>query len=552
VERTRAASPHFELADDNATAIAQICQRLDGIPLAVELAAARVRLLSPEQIASRLDDRFRLLVGGSRTALPRQQTLRALIDWSYDLLTEEEKHLLQSASVFAGGWTLEALEAVAEDPDTLMLLEQLINKSLVAAEDRDNAMRYSMLETIRQYAREKLFETGTAPAVRDRHFLYFNELSEKMWDDFRFKNIVPVAKRAADEVENFRAALDWGLENHTEQSLRLAANFCIVTGWLGIPAEGVASVNAAVERARTLPPVSGEANNQRQTLIARAHFAHGLAGMTIGDMPQVIKVLREGIEISRAAGDKRMLGYSLGMYHTATRYMPEPDQDEAIQEAYKIFDQEINDSFGLGMACLGMARLAAERGNDDEKEMYLNKHKQIIRESPGSFQEGLFHLSIGMTESGQGNYAAARKLFEDGRKIFEGIGSVNFELVLRSELGHIERRTGNLAQAKTVYQGTIKDWQVLGNRSAIAHQLESIAFIAIADEEPQRATRLLGAAEALREQTQSQRTDQEQIEYDEHVRRLRCMLPDAELDTTWAEGRLMMMEAAIQLAISDY
>lgn len=178
VDRARAVNPGFKLADANASPITQICSRLDGIPLAIDLAAARVKLLSAEQIAVRLDDRFRLLVGGSRTALPRQQTLRALIDWSYDLLSEEEKRLLQFASVFVGGWTLDALEAVADDPETLEHLEQLVNKSLVVTEERETEMRYSMLETIRQYAREKLFDAKQSSAARDRHFIYFDELSE--------------------------------------------------------------------------------------------------------------------------------------------------------------------------------------------------------------------------------------------------------------------------------------------------------------------------------------------------------------------------------------
>ncbi len=551
VDRAHAATPNFNLTEANASAIAQICQRLDGIPLAIELAAARVKVLSPEQIASRLDDRFRLLVGGSRTALPRQQTLRALIDWSYDLLSDEEKRLLQFASVFVGGWTLDALEAVAEDPDTLALLEQLVNKSLVVTEEQVNEMRYSMLETIRQYAREKMFEMRQASAVRDRHFVYFNELSEKMWDDFRLENLLPVVKRATDEVENFRAALEWGLEYNIEENLRLAANYCIVTSLLGIPAEGVASANSAVERASTLPPLSGDADVRRQKLIARALFAQGLVGMALGNMPHVIQVLREAIEISRATGDKQMLGYSLGMYYTATRFISAPDRDEAAQEALFIFNHEVNDSFGLGMAYMGMARLAAERGDENQKEMYINKLKGIIRESPGTFQEGMFHLSLGITESAQGNYAAAIKFLEDGRKIFKGIGSVNFELILRSEIGHIERRTGNLEQANLIYRETIKDWQVLGNRSAIAHQLECFGFIAIADEDPQRAIKLLSAADSLRENTQSQMTDQERIEYGEHFGRLRSMLPDAEFNTIWAEGRSMTIEESIKLAISD-
>ena len=158
MERARAAHPKFSVTDTNASFIDQICLRLDGIPLAIELAAARTKLLSPEQIADRLDDRFRLLVGGSRTALPRQQTLRALIDWSYELLSEAEKGLFRTASVFVGGWTLEALEAVADDPNALEHLEQLVNKSLVVTEEHGSAMRYFMLETICQYAREKLFD----------------------------------------------------------------------------------------------------------------------------------------------------------------------------------------------------------------------------------------------------------------------------------------------------------------------------------------------------------------------------------------------------------
>ncbi|HEX6033474.1 MAG TPA: adenylate/guanylate cyclase domain-containing protein, partial [Anaerolineales bacterium] len=149
VDRARTVNPNFHLTESNALFVAQICSRLDGIPLAIELAAARVKLLSPEQIAARLDDRFRLLVGGSRTALPRQQTLRALIDWSYDLLSEEEKGLFRIASVFVGGWTLEALEVVAGDADTLEHLEQLVNKSMVITEEHGSEMRYFMLETIR-------------------------------------------------------------------------------------------------------------------------------------------------------------------------------------------------------------------------------------------------------------------------------------------------------------------------------------------------------------------------------------------------------------------
>ena len=167
IERATLVQPHFAVTKDNAPAIAQICFRLDGIPLAIELAAARANVLAVDQIAKRLDDRFRLLTGGARTALPRQQTLRALIDWSYNLLSEKERLLFRRLAVFVGGWTLEAEEAVCsgegiESDLVLDLLSQLVKKSLVVMAEENGESRYHPLETIRQYAREKLFETDEA------------------------------------------------------------------------------------------------------------------------------------------------------------------------------------------------------------------------------------------------------------------------------------------------------------------------------------------------------------------------------------------------------
>jgi predicted ATPase/class 3 adenylate cyclase len=550
VDRARAANSNFKLTNANAPAIAQVCHRLDGIPLAIELAAARAKLLSPEQIAARLDDRFRLLIGGSRTALPRQQTLRALIDWSYDLLSDEEKRLLQFASVFVGGWTLDALEAVSEDPQAIEHLEGLVNKSLVVTEERESEMRYFMLETIRQYAREKLFDAKQASVARDRHFMYFDELSEKMWDSFRSENLLPMVSRANDEVENFRAALEWGLENHVEENVRLAGNFCIVSSLMGILAEGVETAGGAIKRARALPPVSGGADLYRQKLIGRALFMQGMVGIGVGNMPLTIQVLREAIATSRVTGDKRILGYSLEMYYTATGFIHATDRDDAAREGFHIFTHEIEDSFGLGTAYMMMARVAAEQGNENEKEMYFEKLRERMREAPGSYQVAMFHLGMGMDESACGNYEAAKRIFEDGRKIFERIGSLNFQLVMQSEIGHVERHTGNLAQAKAIYQETIRSWQELGNRSAIAHQLECFGFLAIQDEEPQRAIKLFSAAEALRERINSPMADYERIEYDQSIAQLCAMLPEAEFNALWAEGRSMTMEQAVQLALS--
>jgi len=552
VERAHAANSKFSLTESNASSVAQICSRLDGIPLAIELAAARTKLLSVDQIAARLDDLFRLLVGGSRTALPRQQTLRALIDWSYDLLSEEEKQLLRTASVFVGGWTLEALEAVSDDPNTIEHLEQLVNKSLVVTEERRNEMRYFMLETIRQYAREKLFDAKQASAARDRHFVYFDDLAENKWRALQPDNISAWRDSADDETENLRAAAEWSLENHIEEAIRLAANFCLVTGWMGShQMEGLVLCRTAIDRVKSLPPVVGAANIERHKLLAKALFAQGLVGMSSGDMPLVIRDLQEAIAAARAAGDKRMLGYSLGMFFTATTFINALGAEEAVEECFRIFRDQVNDTWGLSMAYQNMARIAESKGDHSKKDKYLAKLNELIREAPMSFQAGLFYLGMGMNEKVQGNYKSAKTYFEDGLNIFKHLRNRNFQLVMTSELGHVARQMGKIVEAKKIYKETLKGWQDLGNRGAIANQLECFAFIAMKEEEPQGAAKLFGTAESLREKVHSPMTGYEQIEYDQFIIQLRTLLTETEINSLWAEGRSMSMDQAIQLALRN-
>lgn len=552
VERAQAVNSKFAAGGANADTIAQICTRLDGIPLAIELAAARAKLLTPEQIAVRLNDCFRLLVGGSRTALPRQQTLRALIDWSYDLLPESEQRLLRLASVFAGGWTLEALEAVADAPDVLENLEQLVNKSLVVTEERGRVMRYYLLETIRQYAREKLFEAKESAAARDRHFFYFAALSEKLWQGFRESHVSVVIASAKEDLENFWAALDWGLENRVDESVGLAANLCALASIFGFDNEALALTATAVQRARALPPANAEADFRRQKLIAKAIFMQGFMGMGTGNIPVVLELLREAITLSRANGDKVMLGYSLEMYYTAASFIDMPDRDAAALEGYEIFTKEVEDSFGLSMAQVNMARLAASRGDETAKAHYVQLMREKTgNEGPMTFQKGILFLGLGVEERTRGHLEAAKKHFEDGLTAFQSLGHRTFIVSLRSELGHVARTAGDLAEAEAIYRDTIKDWQALGNRPAVANQLECFAFLAIADEEPQRALKLLGAAEVLREQTGAPMADYEQVEYAQAVAQLRAMLPEAEFNAHWTVGRTLTLAQAVDAALGE-
>jgi len=320
---------------------------------------------------------------------------------------------------------------------------------------------------------------------------------------------------------------------------------------LSVPAEGVAIVMASVKRAKTLPPVEGDADLYRKKLIARALFVQGMVGLGVGKISLVVEALQEAITISRAIGDKQMLGSSLGMYYTASTFINLPGAEEAAQEALKIFTEQVNDSFGLGTAYLNMARLSAHKGDESEKERYMGKLRALVSEMPNSFQVSMFLLGMGMDERMRGNYDSARKIFEQGKEAFRRIHSKYFVLVMSSEMGHVERQQGNLTQARLIYRETIKGWQDLGNRAAIAHQLECFGFIALAEEEPQAAVKLFIAAEALRDKIQAPMTDYERAEYDHEVAQVRSMLTETEFNALWAEGRFMTMEQAIELALGD-
>jgi predicted ATPase/DNA-binding SARP family transcriptional activator len=283
----------FALTAANAESVVQLCHQLDGMPLAIELAAARAKTLPVEQIAARVDDRFRLLTGGSRTALPRQQTLRATIDWSYDLLTEAERALLRRTSVFAGGWTLGAAEGVcggegaldaqrltldseplsverrATSVDVLDLLTSLVEKSLVLYEERGSEARYRLLETVRQYSRDRLLEAGEAEAVQGRHRDWFLALAEEAFSELWGREAGAWLERLETEHDNFRGALEWSGKHEPEGALRMAGalwRFWLVRGYLG---EGRERLEAALREAE------GRAELRRSGARARALVGAG-------------------------------------------------------------------------------------------------------------------------------------------------------------------------------------------------------------------------------------------------------------------------------------
>src|SRR6202022_700118 len=359
VDRSAAHQPAFTLTEENANDVVRICRRLDGVPLALELAAARVRVLSVAQVASRLDDRFRLLTGGGRTVVARQQTLRALIDWSYALLSEPERVVLRRLSIFVRGWTLEEAEAVCsgdgiERESILELLAHLVDKSLVVMQDRGGTARYTMLETIREYAREKLVDSGEVPAVRRRHFEHFfhSAVDKPLWADAG--STVPVDYGI--DYENLRAAFDWieSEPNSIEQELLMAG---LLLGPAAVRGR-VGELRQIVARALARSDPAAQTLGRARALLASATLA-----TMQGDFKVVAPLAEEAVRLLRGLGQKHDLAFALIMVARAS--LPDEEASGRAMRESRALLEELGDQWGLGMLLFNMADAALARGDYD-------------------------------------------------------------------------------------------------------------------------------------------------------------------------------------------
>lgn len=393
IDRAVAAQPSFAVDQQNASAIAEICIRLDGIPLAIELAAARAKMLSAQQIQARLDDRFRLLTGGSRTAMPRQQTLRAAIDWSFDLLSAPERTLLRRLSVFAGGCTLAAAEAVAsgEEIDVVDVLEQLshlVNKSLVGTREGDETARYQLLESVRQYAAEKLVEAGEHDGVRDRHLDHFLGLVEGAEPLLYGAGQLAALKAIETESDNVRAAMDWAASAHrTLPGLRLASRLGRYWSIRSEYSEGV----FWLRRMMAAPNVAAYPVDQ-----AWALFFLGYISFFKGDRSTMQQALNQSFEMARACGDRRCEAYALdflGAFALGDRDFALADQ--RYQDSQLIM-RETGDTWGVALT---LWHLGASRKDQCDDECALQLWEQalsIYRTAGDSFRTGVLLRVIGL------------------------------------------------------------------------------------------------------------------------------------------------------------
>ena len=560
IERAASAKPSFTLTDSNAFSLAQICYRLDGIPLAIELAAARVKVLSPDQIAARLDDRFRLLTGGSRTALPRQQTLRAMIDWSYSLLSEQEKGLFRRLAVFVGGWTLEAAESVCANigrddihpQDVLDLLTRLVDKSLVFNEETSNEIRYHRLETIRQYSREKFFETNEVEKVRDCHLEYFVRFSELVDEGLKSKDQVIWHRRMSAEQDNLRAALEWGLNTDPDRALRIAgaANLFWTAG--GYSAEGFRWTQKALEEAEKTHVPSNLTNEQR--LVARAKALCGLTRLylSLGDNANAKSAAEKSVALYRQSQDRRGLAFALVVLAYPLEFLGERVLAEAaLQESYSIGRAE-GDTYIICRALNRLGHVIVDLYHDlDLSQGYVEESLRLAKEAGLRSQEAQACEVLGFIAIHRNDHDASRAYFKESVRVYEEIGATFNAILEKSNLAHLERKLGNYPEALKYYRETILAFRDMGQTGAVSHQLECFGFIAIAEGRNEQALRLLAAATALREKAGTPMRPEEKVYFDEQLKALRHKMSSPTLEWIWSKTHVLSMDEAITLAVEE-
>jgi predicted ATPase/class 3 adenylate cyclase len=552
-DRAAAVLPGFELTNENVAAVAEICRRLDGIPLALELAAARISAMSPEEIAARVGDRFRLLTGGRRTAVPRQQTLQALIDWSWDLLADEDRQLLRRLSVFGGGWTAPAAaRVVAHQADvgaTVDGLTRLIDRSLVVV-DRSATTRYRMLETIRQYARERLIESGEAASVADRHFRFFGAFAETAAEGLRGPLMVDWLDRLDMDLENLGAALEWGLEAAPEAAVRMCD--AMYQYWrLRVAApDSEARMVRAIEVARRIANGPPEPTAAQLSLAGRllGHVAM-LWGMT-GRPADEAQWTRDGLAFARRSKDRSALIVALqGQIYATVFSGSESDVRPLAEEALAIATETNDwDALATGAAMFG-AGLA--RSDPQAAENLAAVADSAAGRTGNPFTIAIVALGHGRWLARMGRADEARVQLERAIDRLTELGDSRIILSARSELGHALRRAGRDVEAEAIYREVIGGWVTLGNRGAVANMLEQSGFIAIERNDAVRAARLFGAAESIRESAHAQMAIDERQEYEPFLARLRGQAGRKQLDTAWQAGRGMSLPQAVAFAATD-
>ncbi len=523
VERAGQRDPSFQLTPRNATAVAQVCRRLEGIPLAIELAAARIGVLPVERIAERLDDSLRFLTSGGRTALPRQRTLRATLEWSHELLGEPERKLFRRLSVFAGGLTLEAAEAVGAgngigQHDVLDLLSKLVDKSLVVAEaspGEEGALRYRMLETLRQYGQERLEESGQAQGVRRRHAEYYLALAEgadAQGAERELNAARPVAwlKRMESEHANLRAALNWSIdEPDGRDTAKLGLRLAVALWWFWHTRDYLTEGRRYLQRA-------GSRMSTPTLTRLRARALDGAAWLALYQGDQV--------------ASKVLIEDALALYRQL--------QDE--------------EGIASGLTDLGLVAVLGE-WDDISLPGVLEELGELKPRLKNRNTLAYLLMLEGMIAMSRSDLEHSVTLHEQSLQLFREIQNTQGIITCLGHLGLLALILDDYESAPTLLRESLRLAWELDYKQSIQHCLYTLACVTACREQPVRAARLLGTVESMEEAYGAHLTPVilSLTNYEGHLSRGRSQLGEEGFAVAWAGGKAMSLEQAVEYALSD-
>jgi predicted ATPase/transcriptional regulator with XRE-family HTH domain len=541
VDRAKTAKADFVLTSRNARAVAQICCRLDGMPLAIELAATRLRVMAVQEIAARLDDRFKLLTSGNSTALPRHQTLRAMIDWSYDLLADQQRALLRRLSVFAGGWALEAVEWMGTADEALDLLTHLVNKSLVVVEEHDNTTRYRLLETIGAYAREKLVQATEEHHARAQHLDYYIHLVEQAAPHLTSRHRKIWNERLELEHDNLRAGLEWATRHAMPAALDLIARLWFFWFWNGYWSEGTAWAD------RVLPATVGEQTRERAwALIGAAN----LAGRS-GDYARQDIWLAEGVALAQALDEKEALAWAR---ITMSILTAEYAQARALLEESIALARAAKNDWLVADALFMIGDRARNHGDLDRATTVYTESLSLFHTVGDPLMIAWPRGNLGRLALQRGDYAQAQAAFEESVELCRQMGNKPGTADWLIQLATVALYRSDYTQVRSALVECLRLCREIGNAEAVADCLVIAAGLAEANRNWERAATLLAMADSILERYNLLHRMVDSSSYTEYTRRVaavRVRLSEHSFATAWAAGRAMESGRAIQYALAD-
>ncbi len=582
IDRAQTVQPGFTVTDTDAPIVAQICSRLDGIPLAIELAAVRVKILRVDQIAARLDDRFRLLTGGSRTALPRQQTLRALIDWSYDTLPEVESSMLRRISVFVGGWTMAAAEALCEDMldfEVLDTISQLVNKSLIVvdAEAGDSTeTRYRLLETIQQYAREKLTETNEGATIRDQHLKYFLGLAERAELELAGAHIAGWLETIETELDNIRAALEWSLSRDVSSGLRLVNALLIFWEESGHLRDGLywldqllvhpqaQAVSALRARALSIHGVLGGSRasfDASLTMYRTLEDEKGLAFSLLylgrlvfqEDNERAQKLLIESLALYRKLGDQQGTSDALNHLGVIANDMKEYELARTYLEEALALCREIKYVAGMTRTLADLGLMALKQEDYPAARRWLEE-SLATQNSIGKSGAIIYSLLLlGELSLREGDFAQARAYYERSLTVAEKTGISPWAPLkwIPVHLGYIALRQGDTDLAKKHFDESLRGFKDTNITIGIVYTVEGQASLAALLGHAAHAAQLFAWADAMRETLENTRPLNEQSGVESSLATIHAQIDEATFTVAQTAGRAMNIEEAIACSLNE-